>query len=93
MAEAEVDAFRGGVRFERDTHSCHKCGFSQRLCESGIDNRRKCQWSNVAIAITMAACENVVGRGMIRRAGFRGELGEGLEEYQKWLGWRHGKRI
>ena len=43
----------------------------------------------------MAACKNDIGRGIIRRAGFKGELevdGD-LDSYTKWLGWRHKARI
>lgn len=41
----------------------------------------------------MAACRNVQGRGIIRRAGFKGDLDGDLKEYARWLGWRHRLRI
>lgn len=91
--EEEGEGFRRRVVFDRDTHSCHKCSFSQKMCRTGADVREKCQWPRIAICIAIAACRNGIGRGIIRRAGFKGELGGGLEDYRRWLGWRHKVRI
>lgn len=91
--EAEVDRFRGRVRFDKETHSCHKCGFSQRICATGVSEREKCQWPGISMAVALAACRNVTGRGIIRRAGYKGDLDDDLEGYTRWLGWRHRARI
>jgi superfamily II DNA helicase RecQ len=36
------DRFRGMIRFEEGTHSCFKCGFSQKLCGTGAGEQGKC---------------------------------------------------
>ena len=65
---------RGRIRFERGTHSCLKCSFSQKMCVTGRDSEQRCQWPNVMTAVMMAARQDPIGRGIIRRAGFRGGL-------------------
>ena len=95
LEKGQVEEFRDKMRFEDGTHSCRKCGFSQKLCKTGVDNVQRCQWPHVVAAVAMAACKNDIGRGIIRRAGFKGELevdGD-LDSYTKWLGWRHKARI
>ena len=36
------ERFRGMIRFEEGTHSCFKCGFSQKLCGTGVGEGGKC---------------------------------------------------
>ncbi len=44
LDEAECDRFRGTMQSESKSHSCHRCGISQRLCATRQDNKVKCQW-------------------------------------------------
>ena len=90
--EREVGEFRRGLRFERATHSCFKCGFSQKICRTGVDSSEKCQWGGIMSRVVIAATRSPMGRGIIRRAGWKGELGgretgEGEEKGEEEGGW------
>jgi len=36
------------VRFDQDTHSCFRCGLSQKFCNTGQSTGADCQWPGVA---------------------------------------------
>ena len=42
ISEADVDALRSRIRFDKQTHSCFKYGISQRLCETRESKDKKC---------------------------------------------------
>lgn len=86
------ERFRGMIRFEEGTHSCFKCGFSQKLCGTGADEGGKCQWPNTAAAILRGIPSTRQGIAIAENAGFDGETGN-AKEYAKWLGSRHRRRV
>jgi superfamily II DNA helicase RecQ len=86
------ERFRRLIKFEESSHSCFKCGFSQRLCNTGVGEDRACQWPNVAAAILRGIPSTKQGVAVIKNAGFEGETAD-AEEYAKWLGSRHRQRV
>jgi hypothetical protein len=86
------ERFRRMIRFEEGTHSCFKCGFSQKLCGMGVGKGGKCQWPNTAAAILRGIPSTRQGVAIVKNAGFDGETGN-AKEYAKWLGSRHRRRV
>jgi superfamily II DNA helicase RecQ len=86
------ERFRRLIKFEESSHSCFKCGFSQKLCNTGIDGNGACQWPNVAAAILRGIPSTKHGGGIVKNVGFEGETAD-AKEYAKWLGSRHRQRV
>jgi hypothetical protein len=86
------ERFRRLIKFEESSHSCFKCGFSQKLCNTGIDENGACQWPNVAAAILRGIPSTKHGGGIVKNVGFEGETAD-AKEYAKWLGSRHRQRV
>jgi hypothetical protein len=86
------ERFRRLIKFEESSHSCFKCGFSQKLCNTGADKDRACQWPNVAAAILRGIPSTKRGVAIVSKVGFEGETAE-AKEYAKWLGSRHRQRV
>jgi hypothetical protein len=93
LTGSELDAFRGHIRYDKDSHSCTKCGISQIYCATGEDVSKKCQWSNILVPIVRATVELEGAIGIVREVGFEGELSGDYKEYAGWLGRRHGSRV
>ena len=91
--EEEWDSFRQTISFDLDSHSCYKCGFSQKLCKTGKSEEEKCQWPGVVSGVLLAALKTPIGRGIIRRAGFKGAMEADGMEYRKWVRMAHRLRI
>ena len=92
LSEQKCDEFRRRIRYEKSSHSCTKCGMSQKLCVTGVKDGMKCQWPNIMITIIRAGMANWEGFSIIQKAGFNGEYRD-WEEYSKWLGLRHESRV
>jgi len=92
LSEDECDKFRQAIRYEKSTHSCHKCGISQRLCNTRQDGQRACQWPNVAIPLLRGVMGTRNGMIVLQHLGFAGTQGD-WAAYAKWLGLRHRRRI
>jgi superfamily II DNA or RNA helicase len=92
LSEQECSAFRGLIRFEKSSHSCHKCGLSQKLCITGQDEKGKCQWSNVAVPLLRGVMAMQGGIAILQGVGFEGERWD-WQGYARWLGLRHRRRI
>lgn len=97
MDQASVDRFRRFIWYDGASHSCFKCGVSQRLCATGQDNRLPCQWPNVLVPLVKAAMASEAGSAIVRDAGFDGQLSAAGEpdwrEYGRWLGRLHARRV
>lgn len=93
LGQVTCDEFRIKIRYERGSHTCMKCGISQKLCATGEDRKARCQWSNVLVPVVKVAVETVGGLEIVRKAGFEEELGGDLSNYGKWLGQRHVRRV
>lgn len=89
----ELEAFRRLIHYGKDSHSCTKCGISQVYCATRENIGNKCQWPNVLLPVVRTAVMLVEGIEIVRRAGYRGELGGDFQEYASWLGKRHGSRV
>ncbi|KAF4546947.1 Helicase conserved C-terminal domain-containing protein 1 [Elsinoe fawcettii] len=87
------ERLRTKMKFERKTHSCWRCSFSQKLCHTGRGGDEACQWPGVAMEVLIVAMENSWGRGIIRRLGYHDEIGAEPDAFSAWLGRRHGPRI
>jgi hypothetical protein len=87
------DNFRRGLRYAKDSHTCFKCGISQRLCNRRKGSKEKCQWTGVAMPILIAAMgAGQEGEVILKRCGFQG-ANDDWGAYQRWLGIRHQRRI
>lgn len=96
LSDEECDRFRKRIRYEGSSHSCHRCGISQKLCATGQDSQAKCQWPNVLVPIMCGMIKTAAGVAVLQRVGFdRGEQEreQEREEYARWLGRRHPRRI
>jgi superfamily II DNA helicase RecQ len=92
LSEEECDGFRQMIRYEGGSHSCHRCGISQKLCATGRDDKAKCQWPNVLVPMLRGLRKARGGMAVLGRVGFDGEEGE-WAEYGRWLGRRHPRRV
>lgn len=90
--DGDVERFRGAVRYQDDTHSCHRCGMSQSLCGTGEGEGRVCQWPGVMAPVVYCVMQSAVGYGQTQRAGYSGGY-QDWESYGRWLGRRHFQRI
>lgn len=86
------ERFRRLIKFEESSHSCFKCGFSQKLCETGVAEARACQWPNVAAGILRGIPSTKQGVALVKNVGFEGDTAD-AKEYAKWLGSRHRQRV
>ena len=92
----DQDTFRGWIRYSSKAKGCHKCGISQKICETGQDGGRGCQWPGLAIAVLITAARDGVGRNIIAKAGFDNEGFEEMTEwkrYARWCGQTREQRI
>jgi len=93
LSQAAYDEFRGTIWYEKSSHTCTKCGISQKLCATAEDTEARCRWSNVLVPVVRAAMGTAAGLDVIRKAGYDARPGDDLEEYGRWLGRRHGRRV
>ncbi|KAF2158359.1 hypothetical protein M409DRAFT_61729, partial [Zasmidium cellare ATCC 36951] len=89
---AEVDAFRGQLRFDKDTHSCYKCGISQRLCRTGEDSKQVCQWPGRVAPLLYALVQSENRLHTLYNAGYD-EDSLDVAACVQWLGRRHPRRV
>jgi hypothetical protein len=89
---AEIEEFRESIKFEARSHSCFKCGLSQKLCRTGQDSKETCQWPNVIASIVRRTMSVRSGAVILNKVGFRGNHGNWVE-YARWLGLRHERRV
>jgi superfamily II DNA helicase RecQ len=89
---AEIEKFRRSIRFEARSHSCFKCGLSQKLCRTGQDSKETCQWPNVMVSMVRRTMSVRGGAAILNKVGFRGNHGD-WDEYARWLGLRHERRV
>lgn len=92
LTQAVCDEFRRRIVYEVRSHSCTRCGISQRYCATGVGEGMRCQWPNVLVPIVRGAMGSAVGMEVLRRVGFKGGFRE-WEEYGRWLGQRHKRRV
>jgi superfamily II DNA helicase RecQ len=93
LTQAGLDSFRRLISYNRDSHSCTKCGVSQRFCVTGQETGVRCQWPNVVVPVVRAAVALEEGLEVIRQVGYRGGFSGELKEYGRWLGRRHVRRV
>lgn len=92
LGQDGYDDFRRGVRYGPDTHSCFKCGISQKFCLTGQGTELTCQWAQVLVpAVITVMGGGRAGFGIVQKVGFGGERGD-WKGYRKWLGQRHKRR-
>lgn len=74
LSPGELDEFWRRIRYRLESHSCTKCGVSQKFCATGQEMRRRCQWPNVLVPVVQAAVGFEEGVDIIREVGYDGEL-------------------
>jgi superfamily II DNA helicase RecQ len=55
VQEAGLDRFREVIRWQDNSHSCHRCGLSQKICATGEEVQMACQWPGVMIPVLKVA--------------------------------------
>ncbi|KAG6071429.1 hypothetical protein E4U15_007483 [Claviceps sp. LM218 group G6] len=90
MSALECDTFRASILYVKDANACHRCGISQKLCNTR-EAGSLCQWPRIAPAILRLATANDAGREIITKAGYIGEMND-WEAYALWLGQKHSQR-
>ena len=73
LTQRACDEFRQLVQYEVRSHSCTKCGVSQKFCATGREDGRACQWLNVVVLIVRAVMGCNEGVELIRGVGYKGE--------------------
>ena len=91
VGEVACDGFRETIRYLNAGHTCHRCGISQRFCNTGEEGGI-CQWPHVAVPLARLVLACGVGRNIIRKAGYEGQRGD-WTEYALWLGQTHRLRL
>lgn len=86
------EKFRRLIRFEESTHSCFKCGFSQKLCNTGAGEHGRCQWPKAAASILRGVPSTKHGVAIVKNVGFDGDTAD-ARGYASWLGSRHRRRV
>jgi superfamily II DNA or RNA helicase len=83
------------IRFDQETHSCFRCGLSQKFCNTGQSTGAECQWPNVAAPMLRTIRRTRQGAEILERwAFFEEEAADGHDrEYVTWLGRRHPRRV
>jgi hypothetical protein len=89
--EVACDNFRETIRYLNTGHTCHRCGISQRLCDTGEEGG-SCQWPRIAVPLARLALACGVGRNIVRKAGYEGQRGD-WTDYALWLGQTHRLRL
>jgi superfamily II DNA helicase RecQ len=88
-----LEELRARIRYEGSSHSCYRCGLSQKYCATGEDVELRCQWPQVVMAVVYVAMGDPTGTfRMVQRLGYAGELRDWVA-YGKWLGRRHERRV
>lgn len=87
-----IEKFRESIRFETRSHSCFKCGLSQKLCRTGHGSNETCQWPNVMAVIVKGAILSRSRAVVLKNIGFQGDAND-WDEYAQWLGLRHERRV
>jgi hypothetical protein len=90
---ADVDRFRLGIRDAGNSHSCRRCWVSQRYCATRENTSNPCQWPNVLVPLARAVAGCEEGAQIVRKCGYKGELGGDWREYAGWLGRRYHQRV
>jgi superfamily II DNA helicase RecQ len=91
LAQQACDEFRRQIVYEKNSHSCTKCGISQKLCATGVKGGMKCQWPNIMIPIVRAGMANEKAFSILQKAGYEGEFRD-WSSYSRWLGKQHPSR-
>lgn len=83
------------IRFDRDTHSCFRCGLSQKFCNTGQSTGAECQWPNIAAPMLRAIRQTRKGAEILEGWEFLGEEAADGQDggYVTWLGRRHARRV
>jgi hypothetical protein len=93
LSKQACDKFRKLIIFERDSHSCMRCGISQGFCATGVSLDRKCQWPDVMVPLVRATMgSDVLSSVILQRVGYTGASLDWVE-YGRWLGRRHARRV
>ena len=85
-----------GVRFAADSHSCFRCGLSQRLCRTGQDETAACQWPGVMAGFVEFMWQSPPWEHIFHELGWTEGFDGGKKEHEEWLKWigqRHPRRI
>jgi hypothetical protein len=82
-AEVVCDSFRETIRYLNTGHMCHRCGISQRFCDTAEEGG-SCQWPRIAVPLARLALACGVGRNIVRKAGYEGQRGYWTDFLSGW---------
>ncbi|TKA75572.1 hypothetical protein B0A55_07939 [Friedmanniomyces simplex] len=77
------EAFRRNIRFEGGSDNCFGCGFSQKVCRTGIGVSKGCQWPGVMGGLLVGMVKSEGGMVVLQQVGMRVREGD-------WEGYKAG---
>lgn len=86
----------GRVRFAPESHSCFRCGLSQRLCRTGESTTAACQWPGVMATFVEVVWEEDHWGELFKEIGWADGLSGKVEEWRAWMRWlgqRHRRLV
>ena len=91
----EMDDFRRHIRYEAKSHTCHRCGWSQRWCATGEDVQAVCQWPHIVVPALRMMFEDERGRMLLEACGYRGGwvAEDDWAAFGRWVGRCHPRRV
>lgn len=94
-SSSTYDRIREAVHYEPITHSCFKCGASQRFCRTGEVSDGRCQWPNVITPMLVEMLDSMEGIQVLATHGYMIYDQADVDEkaYAAWLGRRHPRRV
>jgi superfamily II DNA or RNA helicase len=84
--------FRRLIKFDERSHTCFKCGLSQKLCNTGVDESKACQWPDITAPLLRGMLSTNYGRTVAKNTGLEEEKVQG-GEVAAWLGAKHRGRV
>ncbi len=92
LTEISCEEFGQLIFYTQDSHSCFRCGLSQRLCVTEQGNEMACQWPNVMVPMMWGVIQSAQGQLVVQKIGYREHMSD-WTEYGRWLGQRHRQQV
>jgi hypothetical protein len=86
------DRFWQQIQYTVASHSCTKCGLSQKVCATGKQHGVPYQWPHVLVPVVRAVMGSGDGVALVRQIGYLGAERD-WSAYGRWLGQRYPRRF
>jgi superfamily II DNA helicase RecQ len=96
ISEERCNELRKKLLAPDNVRTCWKCGIYQRFCNRKERSEANCQWPNIAVPVLLAVIASPIGRNIVYRAGYEGDLDDpdlDLDAYALWLVQASRKRL